>query len=461
MGLTSGTKLGPYEIVSPLGAGGMGEVYRALDTRLDRTVAIKVLPAHLSQVPEARERFDREARAISSLSHPNICHLYDVGQQDGTSYHVMEYLEGETLGDRLLKGPLPLDQALKVGAEICDGLEKAHCKGVAHRDLKPSNIMLTKTGAKLMDFGLAKPAGAAIGAGSASASLATMSKPLTVEGTILGTFQYMSPEQVEGKEADVRSDIFSFGAVLYEMITGKRAFEGRTSASTIAAILAAEPKPISAIQPMSPLTLERAINACLEKDPDDRMQTAHDVKLQLKWIDEGGSEVAPPSTATLGGIPWLWVLILGVGTLLLGATIASLATWNLKPEPPRPVSRSVITLPPGQRLGGLDQPAVALSPDGTRLAYVATQAGTQQLYLRAMDSLEARPIPGTEGAVDSFFSPDGQWVGFFAGGKLMKVSVSGGAALTLGDAAFPRGASWSSHGMIGFVPTNVSVLRQM
>jgi eukaryotic-like serine/threonine-protein kinase len=439
----------------------MGEVYRALDTRLDRTVAIKVLPAHLSQVPEARERFDREARAISSLSHPNICHLYDVGQQDGTSYLVMEYLEGETLADRLLKGPLPLDQALKVGAEICDGLEKAHCKGVAHRDLKPSNIMLTKTGAKLMDFGLAKPAVAAIGAGSASASLATMSKPLTVEGTILGTFQYMSPEQVEGKEADVRSDIFSFGAVLYEMITGKRAFEGRTSASTIAAILAAEPKPISAIQPMSPLTLERAINACLEKDPDDRMQTAHDVKLQLKWIAEGGSEVAPPSTATLGGIPWLWVLILGVGTLLLGATIASLATWNLKPEPPRPVSRSVITLPPGQRLGGLDQPAVALSPDGTRLAYVATQAGTQQLYLRAMDSLEARPIPGTEGATGPFFSPDGQWLGFFADQKLKKVSVSGGSALTLADVPFPRGASWDSHGAIAFAPSVGSPIQQV
>jgi len=275
--IASGTKLGPYEIVAPLGAGGMGEVYRARDTRLDRTVAIKILPAHLSQDAEAKERFDREARAISSLSHPNICHLYDVGQQGGASYLVMEYLDGETLADRLRKGPLPLQQVLKTGAEICEGLEKAHRNGVVHRDLKPSNIMLTKTGAKLMDFGLAKPVVAAIGAGSSSASLATMSKPLTVEGTILGTFQYMSPEQVEGEEADIRSDIFSLGAVLYEMITGRRAFEGKTTASTIAAILAAEPKLISTIQPMSPPALERVVKACLEKDPDDRRQAVpHD-----------------------------------------------------------------------------------------------------------------------------------------------------------------------------------------
>jgi len=463
MALTSGTKLGPYEIVALQGAGGMGEVYSARDTRLNRLVAIKVLPAHLSQSSEAKERFDREARAISSLNHPNICHLYDVGQQDGTSYLVMEYLEGETLADRLLKGPLPFDQALKVGAEICEGLEKAHCKGVAHRDLKPSNIMLTKTGAKLMDFGLAKPA-AAIGAGSSSASLATMSKPLTVEGTILGTFQYMSPEQLEGMDADVRSDIFSLGAVLYEMITGKRAFEGKTTASTIAAILAAEPKPISALQPTSPPALEHIVQACLKKDPDDRMQTAHDVKLQLKWIAEGTSDVSPLSTAAIRGLPGRRGVILGIGSLLLVAVIASLATWNIKPTPappPRPVSRTVITLPPGQRLAGLDQPAVALSPDGTRLAYVAVQGSTQQLYLRAMDSLEARPVPGTEGATGPFFSPDGQWLVFFASGKLKKVLLSGGTALTVGDGFQPRGASLGSQGMIAFAPTGTSPLQLM
>lgn len=270
MALSSGIKLGPYEIVGSLGAGGMGEVYRARDTRLDRTVAVKILPAHLSESVESRQRFDREARAISSLSHPHICHLYDVGQQDGTSYLVMEFLEGETLADRLHKGPLPLEQILKIGAEICEGLENAHRNGVVHRDLKPSNIMLTKSGAKLMDFGLAK-APAAVGSASSSNSLATMSRPLTVEGTIVGTFHYMAPEQVEGKEADARSDIFSLGAVLYEMVTGRRAFEGKTTASTIAAILASEPKSICTLQPMFPPGLDHVVKACLEKDPDERL----------------------------------------------------------------------------------------------------------------------------------------------------------------------------------------------
>ena len=246
MGLTSGTKLGPYEIQSPLGAGGMGEVYRARDTRLDRTVAIKILPAHLTDNPEAKQRFDREARAISSLNHPNICTLYDVGHQDGTDYLVMEFLEGETLASRLAKGALPPKQVLKYVIEICEGLEKAHKTGVIHRDLKPGNIMLTKTGAKLMDFGLAKtvtgppPSSgltATLDGAWAGESARGSQNPLTARGTIVGTFQYMSPEQVEGKEADARSDIFALGAVLYEMATGKRAFEGKTTASVIAAVL--------------------------------------------------------------------------------------------------------------------------------------------------------------------------------------------------------------------------------
>jgi serine/threonine protein kinase len=257
MALPSGTMLGPYEIQSPLGAGGMGEVYRACDTRLDRTVAVKILPAHLSSNAEAKQRFDREARAISSLSHPNVCHLYNVGAQDGTSYLVMEYLEGETLGDRLAKGPLPMDQLLRWGIEICEGLEKAHKSGVIHRDLKPGNIMLTKSGAKLMDFGLAKPAlGASPPSSGLTQTLVSAQKPLTMEGMVVGTFQYMSPEQVEGKEADARCDIFALGAVLYEMATGKRAFEGKTAASTIAAVLAADPPPISSVQPLTRGTRE-------------------------------------------------------------------------------------------------------------------------------------------------------------------------------------------------------------
>src|SRR6266705_280559 len=265
MSLPPGTKLGPYEIVGPVGAGGMGEVYRARDTRLDRIVAIKILPAHLSQNAEAKQRFDREARAISSLSHPNICHLYDVGQQDGISYLVMEYLEGETLADRLRKGPLPLEQVLRVGTDICEGLEKAHRSGVVHRDLKPGNIMLTKAGAKLMDFGLAKPAEAAFIA-SASVGSPTLSNRLTVEGTIVGTFQYMAPEQLEGKDADARSDIFAFGAVLYEMATGKKAFEGQSRASVMAAILERQPPPIASLQSLTPPALDHVVRTCLAQD---------------------------------------------------------------------------------------------------------------------------------------------------------------------------------------------------
>src|SRR6202140_676511 len=298
MALSSGTKLGPYEIESPLGAGGMGEVYRARDTRLDRTVAVKILPSHLSDNPEAKQRFDREARAISSLNHPNICALYDVGHQDGIDFLVMEFLEGETLGDRLEKGPLPPEQLLKYGIEICEGLEKAHKMGVIHRDLKPGNIMLTKAGAKLMDFGLAK----ATTGGAAPASSLTMTisgpsgnQPLTAQGTIVGTFQYMSPEQVEGNEADARSDIFALGAVLYEMATGKRAFTGKTQASVVAAILASEPPPIAVVQPMSPPALDRVVKVCLAKDPDERFQSVHHVKLQLKWIAEGGSQAGVPA----------------------------------------------------------------------------------------------------------------------------------------------------------------------
>jgi eukaryotic-like serine/threonine-protein kinase len=467
MTLTSGTKLGPYEIVSPLGAGGMGEVYRARDTRLDRTVAVKVLPQHLADTPEARERFDREARAVSSLNHAHICTLHDVGHQGSTDYLVMEYLEGETLGKRIERGPLPAAELLRIAIEIADALEKAHRQGILHRDLKPGNIMLTKAGAKLMDFGLAKATPTAVDLSSSptiSQPLPTdpQREPLTAKGTIVGTFQYMAPEQIEGKETDARSDIFSFGAVLYEMATGKKAFEGKSQASLIAAILEREPPAISTLQPMSPPALDRVVKTCLAKDPDERFQTAHDLKLQLQWIAESGSQVTLLPTAAKGiGARWRGALLWGVVSLLLAA-ITGLAIWNLKPSlPPRPVTRTVITLPPGQRLAGLEQPALAISPDGNYLAYVAIQAGTQQLYLRAMDNLEAKPVPGTEGATGPFFSPDGQWLGFVADGKLKKVSVSGGAALTLGDVAQPRGASWSSQGSIAFAPTAVSAFQQV
>jgi Tol biopolymer transport system component/predicted Ser/Thr protein kinase len=465
MTVKAGTRLGPYEILSAIGAGGMGEVYKARDTRLDRIVAIKVLPAHLADRADLRERFDREAKTIASLNHPHICTLYDTGHQDGIDYLVMEYLEGETLAQRLQKGALPIQQVLQYAIEISDALDKAHRKGVTHRDLKPGNIMLTKAGTKLLDFGLAKLKQEVAPANVPLSELPTANDPLTAQGTILGTLQYMAPEQLEGKEVDARTDIFAFGVAVYEMATGKRAFEGQSQASLMVAILEREPPAMSSLQPMTPPALDRVVKKCLAKEPEKRWQAASDVCDELKWIAEGGSQVASAPTAAEKGIRVLGrrPLVFGLGALLLGAVIASLAVWNLKPSPsPQPVIRTVINLPSGQQLAGLDSgPAVALSPDGTRLAYVARQGGTQQLYLRAMDNLEAKPIPDTEGAINPFFSPDGQWLGFFAGGKLKKVSVSGGAAVTLGEASGPRGASWGSQGMIAFAPTFNAVLQQV
>jgi len=464
MAIQAGQRLGPYEILSAIGAGGMGEVYRARDTRLERIVAVKILPDHLSDKAELRERFEREARTVASLNHPHICTLHDIGQQDGTDFLVMEYLEGETLAERLKKGPLPLDQVLQYAIEISGALDKAHRKGITHRDLKPSNIMITKSGTKLLDFGLAKLRQDAAPTTPLS-ELPTAKEAITAQGTILGTLQYMAPEQVEGREVDARTDIFAFGVVVYEIATGKKAFEGKSQASLIAKILETDPPLISSLQPMTPPALDRVVKKCLAKEPEKRWQAASDVCDELKWIAEGGSQVTSAPTVAPKGIGTLGrrSLILSLGSLLIGLAVASLATWNLKPSSPQPVSHLVISLPPGQQLGASDRgPAVALSPDGTHLAYLARQNGTQQLYLRAMDSLEARPLPGTEGAVNPFFSPDGQWVGFFESGKLKKVSVTGGAALTLGDiGATPSGASWGSQGMIIFAPTLVGVLQQV
>jgi serine/threonine protein kinase/Tol biopolymer transport system component len=454
MAILPGRRLGPYEILSAIGAGGMGEVYKARDTRLDRIVAIKVLPAHLADRAELRERFEREAKTIASLNHPHICVLHDIGQQDGIDYLVMEYLEGETLAQRLLKGPLPLEQVLQFAVEISDALDKAHRKGVTHRDLKPGNIILTKAGTKLLDFGLAKLKQEASPATPLS-ELPTEPDAITAQGAIVGSLLYMAPEQLEGKEVDARTDIFAFGAVVYEMGTGKRPFGGTSQASVIGAILKEDPPPISSLQPMTPPALDRAVKRCLMKEPEKRWQTASDLCEELKWIAEVGSQITTAPAVTAKGIRTLGrrVLVLTAGVFVLGMAVASIATWNLKPSalPPQTVSRVVITLPSGRQLAGLEEgPAVALSPDGTHLAYVGRQGGTQQIYLRAMDSLEAKPIPGTQGAVNPFFSPDGQWVGFLAGTKLKKVSVNGGVALTIGEAATPHGASWGSQGVIAF-----------
>ena len=454
MTLTTGSKLGPYEVLAPLGAGGMGEVYRARDTRLDRTVAIKILSTQHSQNADAKERFDREGRAISSLSHPNICHLYDVGQQDGTNYLVMEYLEGETLADRLRRGPLPPEQVLRVGTEICEGLERAHRQGVVHRDLKPGNIMLTKAGAKLMDFGLAKPVVAAVPAGLSSASLATMSHPLTAEGTILGTFQYMSPEQMEGKEADVRSDIFSLGAMLYEMITGKLAFEGKTAASIIAAVLAAEPKPISMIQPTSPPAFEPVVRACLAKDPDERLQTAHDVKLQLKWIAEGIGPAGAPGAHQAARHNQLraWWFIAPLLFLIVGGG----ATWWIIAHQTAPAMYFNSPVPFAAN-------AVALSPDGRTLALVAysDRESKYVIWTHEVGSRGVTAVPGTEDGSHPFWSPDSRSIGFFAQGKLKKVEVSRGTAQVLCDAPNGRGGTWNQDGTILFAPNATAGLYRV
>jgi eukaryotic-like serine/threonine-protein kinase len=454
--LAVGSKLGPYEIQSPLGAGGMGEVYRARDTRLDRTVAIKILPQHLTAKPNVKQRFEREARAISSLQHPNICTLYDVGHQDGTDFLVMEYLEGETLADRLAKGPLAPEQVLKFGIEMCEGLEKAHRTGVVHRDLKPGNIMLTKTGAKLLDFGLAKPLEAApvanLTALPTSSKAMEAAKPVTAEGTIVGTFQYMSPEQLEGKEADERSDIFALGAVLYEMATGRRAFEGKSQTSVIAAILEREPPPISSLQPMSPPQLDRVVKLCLAKDPDERIQSAHDVKLQLEWIRDAGSQAGVPAQIVAHRKNRERVAWAAAAFLLVVATAAVIGYVQRARQPIRAMVAQIE--PPASTnfsVGGNGADAPAISPDGERLAFAATGSdGKQRLWVRPLDSPTAQQLEGTEGATFPFWSPDGRSIGFFANGKLSRIDATGGPTIAIADASNGRGGTWSSDGTILF-----------
>jgi serine/threonine protein kinase len=442
MPLAPGTQLGPYRIEEAIGAGGMGEVYRARDTRLDRTVAIKILSSHLSARPDLQSRFDREARTISSLQHPHICALFDVGRENGVDFLVMEHLEGRTLADRLLDGPLPLDEVLQVGVQIADALDTAHRKGVIHRDLKPGNVMLTKTGVKLLDFGLAKtaemagPAAGTLVAGSLPGSSgARDARSLTAEGTILGTFQYMAPEQLEGTEADHRTDIFALGAVLYEMATGRKAFDGKSQASLIAAIMSAKPAPLSAVQPMTPPALDRVIRTCLQKEPDDRWQTARDVARELRWIAEGGTEIALPRAVAhrrRSRERLAWILA-GVSV----AVALGLAAFTLtRPGPPRPSPmRFTLAAPAG--LVSLGSPR--FSPDGSMIAFNGTDSlGVTRIWVRPLASLEAKPLPGTEGTLRPFWSPDSKHIGFFAAGKLRRVPVEGGPPLALCD--FSRGA---------------------
>jgi len=443
MALTSGIRLGPYEILSPLGAGGMGEVYRARDARLNRDVAIKILPEHLSHNPELRERFEREARAISQLSHPHICVLYDIGDHEGKTYLVLECLEGETLGSRLRRGPLPPDQVLKLGAQIADALDKAHRRGVVHRDLKPDNVMLTKSGVKVLDFGLAKPL--ATPASVSSSIIATMTHgPLTAEGMLVGTFQYMAPEQLEGKEADARSDVFALGCVLYEMCTGNRAFDGKSTASVVAAIMGTEPAPLTVTAPLTPPALEWAIRKSLNKDPEERWQSAGDLASELRWISEGGSRagVAVPS-----GIRTRKRL-LRRSALLLALVGAALLGFYLKPVPHQPMIRVALNLPPGSTLVPVG--AAVLSPDGNQIVLnLADTQGRPKLWLRSLSSNGAQPLEGTDGAIGAFWSPDSRYIAFFAvDGKLRKIPAGGGPSEAICDLWQVYGGAWSSGGVI-------------
>jgi hypothetical protein len=445
MALSPGTKLGPYEIVAPLGAGGMGEVYRAKDTRLGRDVAIKILPKELSADSARKQRFEREAKTISGLNHPNICTLHDVGSLDGLDYLVMECVEGETLGTRLQKGPMPLDQVMRYGAQIADALDKAHRAGIVHRDLKPGNIMLTASGAKLLDFGLAKPAATPIGGLTLTGVRPT--SPVTQEGTIVGTFQYMSPEQVEGKELDGRSDIFSLGAVLYEMVTGHHAFEGKSHLSVASAILEKEPAPISSIKPLTPSSLERTIRKCLEKLPDDRWQSASDLASQLKWIAEGGAPSGASVAVVKKGAKMQLMNVTLAVVAAAAVVTAGLAWWRSAKANGKSVVRLGITMPTSNPVvtGG---PALTLSPDGRLLALVVSHGGTNQLATRELSSFDLRLIPGTEGAAGAFFSPNGEWLAFAADGKLRKVSTSGGPAIDVADMDSFYGGTWLPDGSI-------------
>ncbi len=463
MALASGTKLGSYEIQSALGAGGMGEVYRATDTRLDRIVAIKILPTHLSLSPEFKQRFEREARTVSSLNHPHICHLYDVGSQDGTDFLVMEFLDGETLADRLRRGALPLTEHLNIAIQIADALAAAHSAGIVHRDLKPGNVILTKSGAKLLDFGLAKPL-SSTAASSAISSAPTfnpaqtlsspspMVSPLTTQGTMIGTIQYMSPEQIEGKEADARSDIFAFGAMLYEMASGKRPFEGKSQIKIASAILEDHPPALRSLQPKVTAEFERLVSTCLSKDAQARFQCAHDLKLQLMWLRESGTQAASGQTEKsakpLTRAWWLFTAFV----VLLAAVITALVLRR----GPAPMSVEAYILPPDKSSFTLTvddaSGPIVISPNGKKIAFVAREdQGSDRIYVRALDDKDAKPVSGTENATYPFWSPDSDALAFFSGGRLRRISLNGGPMLDICKAERPRGGSWGQNAIL-FTP---------
>lgn len=449
MNLPNGTRLGAYDILEPLGAGGMGEVYKAYDTRLHRTVALKILSPSFADEPTWRLRFDREAQLLAAITHPHICTVFDVGSENHTSFMVMEYIEGETLATRLGRGPLPVEEMLRTAAEMADGLAQAHRQSVCHRDLKPGNVMLTRRGAKLLDFGLARSK-------EPLAPLAsdhrTMTADLTEKGTILGTVSYMAPEQLEGKAIDARTDIFAFGAVLYEMATGRRAFPGESQASIIAAILDRDPPPVSSVRSGLPASLDHVVQKCLAKDPESRWQDAADLRDEIKWIAQQGSQ-QPPTVHV--DRRWKNAALLSAALASILLTVLLLASVHFREKPPGQ-SRLVFTVP---RQVNATYPLLnmpVISPDGTRLIFVAPgEGGRVMLWSRALESLAPQPLAGTEvtsGGPLPFWSPDGRFIGFFSDGKLKVIAASGGASQTLADAPDSWGGTWGPDGTIIFAP---------
>jgi Tol biopolymer transport system component len=461
MAIPYGTKFGYYEVAAQIGAGGMGEVYQAHDTKLGRDVAIKVLPEAFAHDAERLSRFQHEVKMLAQLNHPNIATIHGLEHSGGTHYLVMELVSGENLAERVKReGSIPVEEALNIAKQIAEALEAAHEKGIIHRDLKPANVKLTPEGkVKVLDFGLAKAF-----AGDASTedmgNSPTLSMAATMQGVILGTAVYMSPEQARGKLVDKRTDIWAFGCVLYELLTGKQAFHGEDITEILAAVVKSEPDWTALPANISP-SIRVLLQRCLRKDRRQRTPDAATIRIEIE------DALATPATAELGaaslgaGVLGRRAILWGAGCLVGACVFTGLAVWNLKPTPSKPVTRTVITLPADQRLAADENPAVVISPDGRLLAYAAIQGGVQQLYVRAMESLEAKTIPGTEGAVNPFFSPDGQSLGFFAGDKLKKVSVNGGGVTTLGDAATPRGASWGDQGSIVFTPSVGGPLQQI
>ena len=458
--LKPGSQLGPYEVVSLLGAGGMGEVYKARDTRLNRLIAMKVLPEHIANKPEARQRFEREAQTIARLNHPHICVLHDAGSYEGTDFLVMEYLEGQTLADRLSRGAVPIPQALEYSVQIADALDKAHRHGVTHRDLKPGNIMLTKSGAKLLDFGLAR-----LRPGTSSSfptsEIPTDSDNLTGEGMILGTLQYMSPEQLEGKEADSRSDIFSLGSIVFEMVTGARPFEGKSRAALIGAILEREPPPLSELQAAASPVLERLVKRCLAKDPDERWQSATDLSNELKWIlDSTRPEVTRIPVRSPSAVPRTLTYWKLVSAVLFIGIVALAGAYVFRREPERSIVRFSISPPEKTSFDSSVNAnvgrtrGVMVSPDGRHFAFNARDAsGKVQLWVQGIDSLSARAIPDTDGASGPFWSPDSRSIAFFAQNKLKRIDVSGGVMQTICDATpGAGGGTWNTKDVILFAP---------